>query len=344
MNSRLNQLLKEYPFPQNWGKPEVFTENLPLGNLNLKMVGLSLDSKSEIQATGSAASPHSYPWDQAYFELLERAALLELDANVRIKSENYIPIYNHKGTQISYAKINSVFGQNIEHENWRYSKSNGVAVHLSLNQAIDNAGWELLERDRVLRFWYSKRQPQLILNWQAKIPNEISEQYEINAYSFQEPNDTNDSIWVVGIFGFPKFISDAPLVMGFGASKSQDLALDKAIGETYQRLAFLWGEEKLTELPKAKACPGFHLDYYHSPSSWPYLKDWLNGCLDSVKLDFSPATWNDLFFAHFTFLDQSAQVHLIKTISNSNIPLTFGNYNPKILFPLPGQSAIHPIA
>jgi hypothetical protein len=338
------QLQKEYPLPENWGKPEVFTESLSIGSLDLKMVGLSLASKTEIQATGSAVSPDFYPWDRAYFELLERAALLEIETKAPNESSNYLHIYNHMGSQISYAKFDSVFGQNLVQKNWRYSKSNGVAVHLNIREAIKNAGWELIERDRVLRFWYSKRSPKLISNLQSVIPKEIFEHYEINAYSFQEPSDAAENIWVVGIFGFPKYISEAPLIMGFGAGETQALALNKSIGETYQRLAFLWGEEKPTQLPKMLPCPGFHLEYYHCPASWAFLKDWLNGNLNSIILDFQPTHWRDLFFAHFTFLNKTSQIHLVKTISNTNIPLTFGNFNPKILFPLLGQSAIHPIA
>ncbi len=298
----------------------------------------------ELQATGSAAEPNTYPWERAYFELFERAALLDIEETAMSTPTMLFPLYNHIGKQVSYVNGETAFNQNLHSEEWRFSKSNGVAVQLSLTGAIKNAGWELLERDRVLRFWYSKRAPRLIPDWQTMIAKEVYDQYEINAYAFQEADDIENEIWVVGVFGFPKVDSELPFVMGLGAGGNQELALNKAISETYQRLAFLWGEQKAETLPEAKPAPDFHLEYYHSPASWLYIQDWLNGSLDSHLLDFPPTLWSDIFFVHSELSGQASQVYIVKAISSTNIPLTFGVSNPKISFPLVGQAAVHPIA
>jgi hypothetical protein len=343
MNSKLENLSKKFPLPKAWGAIQIFEDSLNIGNINLKMIGMNLGDGAEFQVTGSAVELESAPWERAYFELLERGLLLEAEKIASQSSLYYLSVFN--ASEVCMGTVNGirVFKKDIINEKWKYSKSNGVAIQIGFRAASLSAGWELLERDRILRFWYSRRAPKLISDWQTVLPIELLNNFEINAYLFSEFDDDEQGIFVIGIFGFPK-TQDTPFIMGLGAGASQAEALKKAITELYQRLAFLWGEPLPDKTPEFTINPQYHLDYYSFPSSWPYLKDWLNGKLTPRQLNFRHPNWKDLFFVKLDLPEISSEIHLIKAISNHNIPLTFGIGNPKIAFEVEDQEAIHPIA
>jgi hypothetical protein len=343
MNSTYENLIKKYPLPPKWGEPKVFEDSLNVANLNLKMIGISIEDNPEILLTGSAVELGSSPWERAYFELLERGYLIEAEKTAKTKEFYNLPVYNSSEACLGSVNGIRLFRLDPINERWRYSKSNGVAIQLGFWPAAQSAGWELLERDRFLRFWYSRRSPTLISRWQDLLTNELMAAYEVNAYSFAEPSDTDQGINVVGIFGFPKS-EITPFIMGLGAGATQEIALKKAMVELYQKLAFLWGESIPDQIPLFNTNPQYHLDYYSCPKSWPYLKNWLNGNLISRDLNFRAPSWQDIFFVKLDLPSELNGIYLIKAISNHNIPLTFGIGNPKIPFAVEGQEAIHPIA
>jgi hypothetical protein len=215
-------------------------------------------------------------------------------------------------------------------------------LHCSLTNAINSAGFELLERDRFLRFWYGRqaprRLPASIIHW----PGVLAEKFDLAAYHFGDDNDLKQGLAVVGIFGFPR-AADLPLLLGWGARAHLKEACEKAMDEVYQRLAFLIEEPLLSELPSVRASPTFHLDYYHCPHSWSYLKQWLLGALDPMEVPSLAPQWSDLQFVQL-MADANQNIHLIKALSDHALKLTFGSdYRPfdqSLTPPIPA----HPIA
>ncbi len=346
MNKKYLDLQTQFTFPAHWGKLDVFSEELNLESLSLNMVGLSLPEGSVPLALGSAVAPNEIPWERAYFELLERGYLLEAERQTLTRQISQLPLLNNKGEQISFADASSVFPSTKGEQPWQFSKSNGVAIHSELPKAMKNAAFELFERDRILRFWYSRRAPQITKELTKNMPTFLNDHYEVKTFIFEEPQDLKYGISVIGIFGFPKNLSN-PLLMGFGANETRALAAEKALSEVYQRLAFLWEEPTLDQLPYPAPTPQYHLDYYHSPIAWPYLHDWLNGNLTSMELGFREPMWTDLTFADLMAANSEKnknKLFLVKAIAEPSIPLTFGSGNPKLPLPIVGQNAIHPIA
>lgn len=181
-----------------------------------------------------------------------------------------------------------------------------------------------------------------VSNSSMEWPRALLEKYGLEVYLFGDDHDLQQGLAVVGIFGFP--LSDGlPLLMGFGARSHLFEACEKARAEVYQRLAFMFDEPLLAELPSPSPSPTYHLDYYHCPLSWPYLKDWLHGKLTPIEILSTAPQWSDLSFARL-MSDQKKGLYLIKAISDKALPLTFGCGNPQVNIRMNEQQATHPIA
>lgn len=338
------KIFEQYRLPTSWNSFNFHQEGLEVGSLSLQLVGMSLECAGAGVVTGSAVSRESTPMDRAFFELIERACLLECEKRLSHSGTELLSHFDYQGRFQGELLASSLFSKAEDIRPWRFSKSNGVAIHTNLGKAVRNAGWELLERDRVLRFWYSRKTPQPIPDWDKYLPDEIKRLYEIQAYSFSESDDRKKGIAVVGIFGFPKEGGTVPFVTGYGAAETESHALLKALDEVYQRMAFLWDEALPQSLPELNSTPVFHLEYHHCPLAWPHLKKWLSGGLSEVPMLLKSPDWTDLSFTQLPVPPELANLFLIKAHSPTGIPLTFGWGNPKIERALTEQEAIHPIA
>lgn len=359
MKAMLSALEQQFPIPRHWGSLRgqhdrmALTECPPGSELEIQQVGLWIEEGLYPGITGSAAEMSqgkgqlsSRAVERAFFELLERGFLLDAEALCKKSDGLMLDYFNERGetlgTQACRAILFPEAGPDFEGV---YSKSNGVAIHTSFASALGNSAYELLERDRILRFWFSRKRPQEI---PAKLPTALAalaDRYQFHAFLFNSGKDIDQQIAVVGIFGFPRGQKD-PLLMGFGGAAKVNVAVSKATNEVLQRLISLKDEPLSTDWPEPSATPLYHLEYYQVPEAWNYLKQWLGGELKELPIALPVPRWRDLQFFKLPLLDlpNKESLFLIKARSDLAFDLTFGKGHPKIDAAMSAQIPLHPIA
>jgi hypothetical protein len=335
MNSALSRLIREYSIP-GWPEPETYIEQVQIGeNSHLNLVGLSLQPTGLPEITASAAglsvekdkSFDDSLFTRAYFELIERSAILLAEKN-----------------DLS----GSLFSKSSDEGFWKYSKSNGIAAHIEWDKACYSAVLELIERDAVLRSWYFNSPPMQIKTPPHLLSSPLNGLYEIKVFQFQTPHQfqtegqVQTEISVIGAFGFPKQ-NTAPLFFGFGAHKDLSKAIDHAVQEGYQRLGFTWGEAPPEEPLAENPTPFFHLNYYLLPEKMDLIRRWLEGALRSeTSFSHSQKKTSEIRFTDLTPASLKGKCFVVKADSDSYMPLTFGKWHPWVgpqlgvdLFPHP---------
>lgn len=331
--------------PLGWKAPRVFSYGLKWRGIRLKLVGLRSQSPDGAMITASAGSgsgPESYR--RASFELIERIATWEA---WKSPQQNFQFLDGSGRIQGKISK-SRVFPKQPSHKHWRYALSNGIAAHESSRLACDAAACELVERDRVLRYWYAQTSPR---PWKPRFSPEfrtelkaLEEGFEVLIRSF--PSEYTGEKAVVGFFGFPKK-ANLPLTYGFGSGDSLDLAYRHAMKEAVQRMGFLWGIKPPNVALESVAEPEFHMEHFRHEAGLAALRKWLEGeaTVSRRRMQVRPLRFRDIQFADISPKCMQGKWHVVKAIAPNAIPLTFGRGNPKIrLRDAQGALWIHPIA
>jgi len=108
-----------------------------------------------------------------------------------------------------------------------------------------------------------------------------------------------------------------------------------------QRLGSLWDEAIIDVSPKIQPSPEFHLHYFLHREGIRRLKNWLTKPNPGPNCE--PEKKEDTYFVNITpdWLKEKLQV--VKAVSFSKIPLTFGHGNPRIRI-TDFWRGIHPVA
>lgn len=317
-------LSSKYGFVPGWRISEEVLHKVTVGHQDIFLSGLVGVSKSGKSIFGSAGSTVDYPIDRAFFELVERIATIESSGNESPR--------NGLGRIIDLDfKDLPALGNEAA-----YSKSNGVALGKSFEEAAQKAYLELVERDDILRAWYGASKPRII-NKKPSTLSEIQGEYQVIAVDF-----TNDPAegFTIGAFGFPKN-RKRPLIYGFGCSQNVERAFEKSQQEALQRLGFLWDEE----LPQAvdfSPTAGFHQDFFLMPEKVEVIRRWIFEGHSDQGLDV-PHESN----THYLDLTPPKGInglYVVKAVSNSKIPLVFGEWNPVVSRRSDRNLIYHPIA
>jgi len=334
MNVILKDLLVAYPLPLGWTEPEVTEHRFQWKSLNVNLIGLCSQNKEGVSVTGSSGDLKMTPILPAYFELLERICILE----ARSKKQEKFWTKSVAGLKLKSLPFDEVFPESPEPSVWTYAKSNGVALGTDFKRASENAHFELLERDQILRSWYGEFEPERYdINIDCLF--ELKSEYDIAVYRF------GTKCKVFGVFGFPRF-PNRPLVFGFGAGKTIQYAVKKATREFCQRLGFLWEEPITNKLPLFSPTPDYHQDFYLVPSQIRKIKEWLSGEKRNkpLKSAFSKRGKTKILYVDLTPSCLKGKVHVLKAYSNEMMPLTFGLGNPRLTSRLSKDILLHPIA
>ena len=186
--------------PPGWWEPERFSEWASIGRWSIALVGLSSTDREGVEALGSAADPDGPPEQRAYFELLERIAVLDAAR----RREAVWTRLDVDGKPLGVQPTGTLFPNSPLPNRWRYARSNGVAAHHSWHAACSAAARELAERDRVLRAWLGDVAPfelALPTDW----PHEdLERHYELRLFVFGEPEPSGvagELVYVAGLFG-----------------------------------------------------------------------------------------------------------------------------------------------
>jgi hypothetical protein len=320
----LASLRAEFPLAARWRAPEVFTETLALGGLEFGLVGLCAESTDGRQVTGSAGSVQDSALIRAYFELSERAALLDAYDG----SDYRFRTFDATGQPLGYARRSELFPESPAPEEWQFSKSNGAAAGASWADACSRARWELIERDRVLGAWEGETAPCRLPSMLCGMPRELEQYYDFEAYGFPSSHAPRAfACEVAGVFGFPK-MKAAPLVYGFGARATSAEAISAAAVECLQRLGFLWGESIPESEPPFAPTPEFHQEYFLHPKRHIELLAWLKGAHHAPRRAMTPIgeTGQARRFVDLTPRGLRQKLAVVKALPQGERPLRFGRF------------------
>jgi hypothetical protein len=304
-----------------WSAPEPFTECAEVADVSIHLAGFSATSPDGVLVTGSAASTICSPVARAYFELIERAAVIDCLARPR----DHYRALDEDGNLVETLDHSDVFPESPEPDRWQYSRSNGIAAAPTFARAHSAARMELVERDRVLRSWFGGTAPRRLVGLRAGQRVFADSQYAVELYSFSEESTERGVSAVVGMFAFPK-CDTVPFVVGTGAGTSLFTAVRRAARECVQRLGFLWGEPIPTVPPGFEPTPLYHQELYLCPSMQPRLRAWLDGRHQAGRTP-APRT------SHRRYVDLTpehlrSRIRVVKALPAGELPLTFGRPSP----------------
>jgi len=323
------------PLPEGWSKPETFRDLVDVDGLALHRAAFASKGPHGSEATGAAAGLASSPIDRAWFELLERIAILDAVADPRAQFERRDPSGKVLGSVVG----ESLFPPSDGGAEWRHARSNGTALHVGWSAACRRAHAELVERHRVLRAWYGAILPRAV-----PAPEIATTSYEWVAREFADESEGAfaEGLRVVGVFGFPRE-ERFPLAIGWGSRARLPDAIEAATAEALQCLAFLWGEPLPTAAPEPSPTPMFHLESNQVPARRVELRAWLDG----AHAAFAGHALASVAVAHVQFVDltpgwMAPGLRVARATCASAEPLVFG-FAPAARH-LPAHLRVHPIA
>lgn len=347
MSDELSKLEKRYPLSDQWKLEEPFEDTLTIGRTCIRMFGVTARNRNKQVVTGSAADIDSLPTARAYFELLERASVLEAEG----RQQDRFCAFSRLSNEFRVVSRDRVFLDSYNTEILSYSKSNGVALYTDVNIAAGRALAELIERDRILRSWFggiapSPCHPSLLELWSAH--QDLNKYFDLECYFFNDSSDRS-GMKVAAVFGFP-LNDELPFVFGLGSDLDETISISRAMTEFIQRMAFLWGES-INGQPLFSPTPGFHQEYFLSRGSCLALRKWLSGEHQRQEMvALLQSKWmtdhEEVLYVDLTPKHLSKTLHVIKALSHVRIPLIFGDgYRALSLFgSIPASYAIHPVA
>ncbi len=331
--------------PAGWKLIDELNENVDLFTAKIQIAGKAAQHELlGTSVTGSSASWTQNPEAFAYFELLERMAIVEaLDRHKSNEGQVWRLIDPHRGG--SRGEAVEIFQNSSKPDIWQPSKSNGVALGSSWQHASQNAVCEAVERHLVLASWYGALIPQKLEAGALPLAlAPLARHYNVMHYSFGElpTAATRTPVAVTGTFFWPRK-PNAPLIYGFGAGLSSNEALQKSLKEAVQRLSFLDGEEVPEIEPLFSPTPDYHQEYFLHPERQEVLSKWLRGEFfkgsESTQL---LDTRNPVQFVDLTPSTLETLV-VVKALTPSLLPLCFGRFIDERCPEIEADRLIHPV-
>src|SRR5262245_41910357 len=125
------KLYSKYPLPRQWSTPELFSEVVRIRDFVINLVGFHSRHSSGRLVTGSAGDPILSPVDRAYFELLERATVVDA-----IDKDTFsYNAFDSRRIHVRTMSAEQVFRAPSTSVDQSLSNSNGVAVDITWRTA-----------------------------------------------------------------------------------------------------------------------------------------------------------------------------------------------------------------
>jgi hypothetical protein len=337
---RLQALRSAYPLAEGWSEPELFVEEAVIEEMTIHLVGLFARNAAGREVTGSAASTDAAPVERAFFELVERASVV--DATARAGA---FRVLDERGQVSEMREHAALFPVDVPGASFRYALSNGVAAGSSFEAAAHAAFGELVERDRILRSWYGGIRPIRVTEAPGGVLDRLSSVYRFETFAFPGSSCRSAGLEVVGIYGFPRR-AGIPLIRGTGAGIDRHDALLRAIRECMQMLGFLWGESLPETEPDFSTTAEYHQDYYLWPESQPRLERWLRGehARESLHLHPREIPHTGPKFADLTPPHLASRLYVLKALPETELPVVFGRGHPWVASSGFDDLGVHPVS
>ncbi len=327
-------LASRFGAPPYLGTVEWCVDDAKIDGATIHLAGVAVDVDGEC-VTGSAASTVEVPVERAYLELLERLAVLEAIE----RAPSRFVLVDETGTPTGIAPFGKVFPTSPTPDEWRWARSNGVAVGPSFGFAANRARLELIERDRVLRSWYGELLPQSADVEPGLFPVALREHYDVRASAF----GNSEGGVVCGVFALPK--GGAPLSFGFSARPTRREAVASAALECLQRIGFLFGEASSDRAPDAAPTPDFHQDYFLASDGNRRVEQWLAGNHQGLHVFATERARNPRRgYVDLTPDWFRSGLSAVRAIPEDEIPLWFGASHPLVDGAHLSDISVHPIA
>jgi hypothetical protein len=337
---RLRALCAAYPLADGWSEPELFVDEAVIEETTIHLVGLLARNPAGREVTGSAASTDAAPVERAFFELVERASIL--DAAARAGTFRVLDEHGHVCGESEHAAL---FPRDVPGASFRYALSNGVAAGSSFESAARAAFRELVERDRILRSWYGASRPVRVAEAPLAVLERLSSVYRFETFAFPGSIGRGEGLEVIGVYGFPRR-AGIPLIRGTGAGVDRHDALLRATQECLQTLGFLWGESLPESEPDLSTTAEYHQDYYLWPESQPRLERWLQGehVRHAVQLHSGEIPRTRPKFADLTPPHLASRLYVLKAIPETELPVVFGRGHPWVTSSAFDDLGVHPVS
>lgn len=309
-----------------------------IGDLDIYYCGLKATHPKFGEALGADANVGS-PGNGAWFELLERMSILEARGRAFYEQRD-----------LNFEKSHVLSGESVfptakgQEDEFRYSLSNGVAIHSTWEDACRAACLELVERHLVLQSWVGGDAPKKVksIGYSSEL-SKLSSVYTVERYEFgSAKTDCYSERISAAMTVLRPNTAENPLVFAFGAAFSLEEALQKSEKEVIQRLVFLWGEELPKALPPFAPNQIYHQEFFLYPGSQDKFEAWLQGeYRDGAKRVEDRRI--EVSFANLSVFS-SKPYFVAKAISKNAIPLVFGRWREQPFTNLADERLIHPVA
>lgn len=223
------------------------------------------------------------------------------------------------------------FGYDGEYPRIFHGNSSGAASFTNYDEAVKRAALELLERDALMRMWYSESTPQEISK--KSYPRYLQGRYAAFEYTYEKVvkcfalKSEHDVIVVLAVITgneYPYFIAGASATFG-----NAERAMEKALLEA----EFIFHKMRTQMRPNAKVnkkkvfTPQGHITYYANCKDNNLSWLWGGGLVDAnelvVRRDYRETLSNlDLLVADIS--TEGSPLTTVKVFSQELVPLTFG--------------------
>lgn len=265
--------------------------------------------------------------DEQYKKLSHLKPFSVLDKIEWIKGERldnnsdiYVPI-----DIVFYPLSGEILGRNLIYS----ANSSGIAAYTDKSKAIEKGLLELIERDAIMRNWFTRKAPNLIaynnlpIHWQKRVDYWNTHNRQVYIFDLSDHGVSTISVAIVSE-DFPCFMQGAS-----SSIASFEEALSKAFHESESMLlhSLLAGKRSNLMQPEKVDGPIDHAILY----SYPKHLDNLSWMWDSNKFiePSEPTAALDSLFSKFEAIavdltPDSYNLHVIRVISPKLIPINFG--------------------
>lgn len=209
------------------------------------------------------------------------------------------------------------------------SNSSGVAAHTSASEAIERGLLELVERDAILRSWFTKTIPNKVptsllpYHWQRRIEYWQSAGYDVNILNQSRLGVVIANVIITAEAGYPCFISGASASL-----ESFDQAVAKAFAEAELTLLYERRQpgRRHRIKPESVSSPTEHGILYYYPEHYDHVSWLISGNISTAptpSASLSSLT-EDLDPIVVELGGSDSPLKVFRTFSNMLIPMNFG--------------------